>query len=311
MTTALATAADARYGDWLLNLLASVRRRSDVFDRLVAYDLGLTPFQRRLLNGMPGVEVRTVPAFSPHWRQGRTWKTWIWTHLDDADTVVWLDAGITVLRPLTDFLDQTSDRGYFVVSQGHRLGDSIPTEYYELYDLPADFGAHLSIASGILAFDRQSRFYQTVVTPTFDDALAGRSLGFSAAEVEKLNRGMDRLDEVVVRDCPLFRHEQTVLSIHFYEAIRNPYVNDVYKYGGWKSPRDHPEQVIWSHRRRGDLRFLPRAQYDVRTALVGLPWGAAMFLRRYARHQRRFLRPEVHAHLARRLLSMSRPRSQR
>jgi hypothetical protein len=310
VTTALASAADARYGNWLLNLLASVRRRSDIFDRLVAYDLGLTHFQRRLLDGMPGVEVRTVPPFSPQWRQGRTWKTWIWTHLE-ADTVVWLDAGITVLRPLSDFLDQAADRGYFVVSQGHLAGDSIPSDFYELYDLPPDFGEHVSIASGILAFRRDAPFYARVIVPTYEDALAGRSLGFSAGEVENLNRGLDTLDHVIVRDCPLFRHEQTLLTIHFYRSTTRPYVNDVYKYGGWMSPHDHPEQVIWSHRRRGDFRFLLRAPYQARTALVGLPWGAVTYLRAYAQRQRRFLRPAVYAHLARRVLSTSRHRSRR
>src|SRR5579859_6717098 len=113
--TAVVTGADARYGNSLLNLLGSIRRRSNIFDRVIAYDLGLTPFQRRALNGVRGVEVRTIPPFAPHWAQGFTWKTWIWTHVD-ADVVVWLDAGITVLRPLDDFISQILARGYFAVS---------------------------------------------------------------------------------------------------------------------------------------------------------------------------------------------------
>lgn len=310
MTTVLASAADARYGAWLLNLLGSVHRRSDIFDRIVVYDLGLTPFQRRLLDGVRGVDVRTVPPFAPHWRQGRTWKTWIWTHLDE-DTVVWLDAGITVLRPLTDFLAGSEERGYFVVSQGHLAGDSIPSDYYDLYGLKPELGEQVSIASGILAFRRDSSFYADVVVPTYEDALAGRSLGFSASEAAKLNRGLDRLDELVLRDCPLFRHEQTLLTIHFYRTTADPHVADVYKYGGWRTPRDHPEQVLWSHRRRGDYRFLPWVPYRPATALLGVPWGTAVYLRARARYERRLLRPAVHAHLARRLLSTLRLRSQR
>jgi hypothetical protein len=50
-------------------------------DRIVAYDLGLASFQRRLLEATLDVEVREVPLFVPHWRQGWTRKTWIWTHL--------------------------------------------------------------------------------------------------------------------------------------------------------------------------------------------------------------------------------------
>jgi len=275
MTVALASAADARYGNWVINLVGSVQRRSDLFDRMVVYDLGLTPFQRRLLSGMKGVEIAEVPPFVPHWRQGRTWKTWIWTHLE-ADTVVWLDAGITVLRPLTDFFAQSEERGYFVVSQGVAAGESMPSDYYALYGLPPSFADELSIAAGILAFRRDAPFFANVIEPTFEDAVAGRNLGFSAAEAVKLNHGLD-----------------------------------LYMYGGWKSPHDHPEQVIWSHRRSGDFRFLPRVRYRGRIAVVGLPWGTWMYLRNRARHYRWLLRPAVYAHVARRLLSTGRLRERR
>lgn len=301
MTTALASAADARYGTWLLNLLGSVKRRSDLFDRIVVYDLGLTAFQRRLLDGVRGVEVCEVPPFVPHWRQGRTWKTWIWTHLD-ADALVWLDAGITVLRPLTNFLEQIEERGYFVVSQGVENRECIPSDYYRLYDLPPSIGDKVIIASGILGFATTGDFYSRVIVPTYDDAVLGRTLGFSASEAPKLNRGLDRLDQLVIRDCPLFRHEQTVLSIHFYSSIADPHVDDLDRFGGWRSPRDHPEQVIWSHRRRGDLRFLPRVPYRTTVALVGIAWGAWRYLRAAARSHRWVLRPSVYAHLVRRLI---------
>lgn len=310
MSTVLASAADARYGKWLVNLVGSVQRRSDLFDSIVVYDLGLTPFQRWLLEHARGVDVRTVPPFAPHWRQGRTWKTWIWTHVD-ADTVVWLDAGVTVLRPLTDFLAQTQERGYFVVSQGVHAGACTPSDYYELYDLPAGFADRMSVASGILAFRRASAFYADVIQPTFADALLGRSLGFSKAELPRLNRGLDRLDEAIVRDCLLFRHEQTLLTIHLYRSTPDPHVNDLYKYGGFRSPHDHPEQVIWSHRRSGDYRFLPRVRYEPRAAAVGLAWGTGVYLRRLVRAHAWLLRPGLYATLIRRALTTGRLRSRR
>jgi hypothetical protein len=302
VTTALVSAADARYGRWLLNLLGSVQRKSNLFDRLVVYDLGLTSWQRRLLNGVIGVDVRTVPPFVPHWRQGRTWKTWIWTNVE-ADTIVWLDAGITVLRPLTELLTQSAERGYFVVSQNHPLRDSTPRDYYDLYDLPPGFGDQVSIAAGILAYRRDSSFYSDVIVPTYDDAVAGRSLGFSPGESEKLNYGLDRLDDLVVRDCRIFRHEQTLLGIHFYRATRDPHVNDLYRFGGWKSPHDHPGQVIWSHRRSGDFRFLPRIRYRPVIAPIGRSWGTAVYLRRLAVLYRWLLRPSLYTRRLRRIVA--------
>jgi hypothetical protein len=285
----------------LLNLLGSIQRRSNIFDRVIAYDLGLSALQRRLLDGVKGVEVRTVPPFVDHWRQGRTWKTWIWTHVD-ADAVVWLDAGITVLRPMDEFLRQIDERGYFVVSQGVPNRDCIPSDYYDIYGLSHTFDDEPTIAAGILGFSTHSEFFDRVITPSYEDALLGRSLGFSADEVQKLNKGLDRMQDVVVRDCRLFRHEQTLLGIHFYSSVADPHVNDVYEFGGWQSPKDHPRQVIWGHRRRGDFRYLPRIAYRPATALIGLPWGTAMYLRELYRHYRWIARPAVHAHLARRVL---------
>lgn len=63
MSTVLASGADQRYGDHLLNLIGSVKANSDLFDRVVVYDLGLSTRQRRLVNGVRDIEVRTVPPF--------------------------------------------------------------------------------------------------------------------------------------------------------------------------------------------------------------------------------------------------------
>src|SRR3954447_8195121 len=133
MASAFATAADERYGYHLLNLLGSLQANSDVFDRVVAYDLGLSEHQRALLDRVQGVEVRTVPPFVPHSNQGFTWKPWIWTHLDAGDVVFSLDAGATLLRSLRPALDAIRERGYWLVSQGGELRDIVPSEYFELY----------------------------------------------------------------------------------------------------------------------------------------------------------------------------------
>jgi hypothetical protein len=305
----LVSAADARYGKWLLNLVGSVQRRSDLFDAIVVYDLGLSRFQRRLLEGARGVQVREVPPFVPHWRGGRTWKTWIWTHTD-AETIVWLDAGITVLRPLTDFLDGVARRGYFVVSTGVANGPSTPSDYYSLYGLTPDFANEIAVTAGILAFSRSSSFYSDVIEPSFQDAILGRNLGFSPHEVSRLNWGLDELEQVVVRDCEIFRHEQTVLNIHFYRSTPHPHVSDLFEYGGFRTPHDHPNQAIWNHRRRGDYRFLPRVRYQPLSALVGIPWGTAVCARHLTVQYRWLLRPSFHASVGRRLLAATglRPR---
>jgi hypothetical protein len=296
MTRVVVSAADARYGPWLLNLIGSIQRKSNLFDRIVVYDLGLTPFQRRLVRGARGVELHSLPPFVPHWRAAFTWKPWVWTHVE-ADSVVWLDAGLTVLRPLTAFVEQIDERGYFVVSQGVKNRECIPPDYYDLYDVSPDIGETDVVAGGILGFSKDTAFYRDVIVPTYDDVLVGRNLGYSPGDAERLGVG-NAPGATIVRDCPLFRWDQTILNIHLYRSNPSPCVNDLDQFAGFRSPHDHPEQAIWGHRRRGDYRFLPRVTYRPTSALAGLPWGTYVYLQGRARHYRWLLRPSVYINAA-------------
>jgi hypothetical protein len=279
MTSAFASAADTRYGYHLLNLVGSVKANSDVFDRIVVHDLGLLSRQRELLEAVPGVEVRTVPAFAPHWAHGFTWKPWIWTSLD-ADLTFYLDAGATVLRTLEPALAQVEERGYFVVSQGGRLRDIVPSDYFDLYRLAPSSGERPYVAAGIIGFRRNHAFFERVISPTYEDCFRGRNLG--------------RLADPPIRDCRHLRGDQTLLNIHLVRGFPDAFVNDLHEYGGWRSPRDHPNQVIWNHRRRGSLRYLKRIRYTGRGALRARAYGALLQWRWWLKLHDRFLRPSTY-----------------
>ena len=290
MSTVFASAADARYGYHLVNLLASVRANSDVFDRIVVHDLGLTPHQRELVERLPGIELRTVPPFAPHWAQGFTWKPWIWTHLD-ADRIFYLDAGATVLRSLAPALEQIDERGYFLVSQGNELRDLVPSDYYELYDLDTAFTNRPYVAAGIIGFRTSGPFWKRVVLPTYEDCLAGRSLGFSADDTVRRNHGLAREESPPIHDCLNFRWDQTVLNIHLAKELPDAFVNDIDEYAGVRSPREHPHQVIWAHRARGDLRYLKRAPYAgpgaLRARLFGLRFQVRWWFKLHEKYLQR------------------------
>src|SRR5438045_3403327 len=134
MSTGPVSGASERYGLWLLNMVGSVQTNSPIFDRIVLFDLGLSPRQRRLVRAIQGAELRTVPPFVPHWREGRTWKTWIWTHVD-CERLLWLDAGLTVLRPLDALLAQIEERDSVVLSQPNPVADRIPADVSDPYRL--------------------------------------------------------------------------------------------------------------------------------------------------------------------------------
>jgi hypothetical protein len=299
MKIVFASAADARYGFHLLSMIGSVQANSDCFESIVVHDLGLTPQQRRLAESIDGVELHAMPEFAPHWAQGFTWKPWIWTHLD-AEAIFYLDAGATVLRSLSGVVEQIAERGYWVVSQGHEASALFPSLWYELYGIDRGAASRDAVAAGIIGFRTSGRFWDDVVVPTFEDCLAGRSLGFSAHEAERLNWGLARQESPPLYDAQVFRWDQSVLNARLLDAYPDDLViADLDEFAGFRSPRDHPRQVIWGHRRHGDYRFLARARYRGRARAE----AAAVALRLRSRIRlarlRRLLRPSLYAEKAR------------
>lgn len=293
MGTVLASAANERYGFHLLNMIGSVERNSDRFERIVVYDLGLTDAQRTLAHALRRVEVKTVLPFCPHWSKCFSWKPWIWTHLD-AEQLLWLDAGVTVLRPLDEMLAAIGRDGHFLVGQMHLLGEIVPSDYYDLYGLPRKLADREYAAAGIIGFRRDGEFFNRVVRATYDDVLLGRNLGFSATEVDHLNWGMTELAEPIVRDCLHFRHDQTLLNIHLALELPDAHLHDVHKYGGSLSPHDHPQQLIWNHRRGADFRYVSRASYRAPYGLLARRTQLSLRYGGWKMRNRRFFQPSAY-----------------
>jgi hypothetical protein len=301
MTDVLATAADASYGHHALNLIGSVKRNSDDFDRIEVFDLGLTRQQRSLLDAVPGVVVRPVPPFSPHWAQGFTWKPWAWMQVE-AERVFWLDAGASVLRSLSPALGQIGELGYFLVSQGGELGEIVPSDYFELYGLSNRIARQPYVCAGIIGFRPGADFFERVLVPTYEDCLAGRNLGFSPGELHSKNRGIGYMESPPLRDCGEFRWDQTILNLHIQLKAPEAVVADLDEYGGWRTPNDHPMQVIWHHRRRGSLRYLKWAPYTGARRWRLRAWGMWWQLRWWMELHRRFVDLTTYRLKIRRLL---------
>lgn len=278
MKIVLASAADARYGHHLLSLIGSVQTNSNIFDRIVVFDLGLSSQQRHLASSIDGVELRPIPRFAEHWAQGFTWKPWIWTHLD-AEAVLYLDAGSMVLRSLAEVVEQIDRLGYWVVSQGHYADALFPSDWYDLYGIDRERARRFAVAAGIIGFRTRGRFWDEVIVPTYEDCLAGRSRGFSPDEVDRINVGFGYDESPPLRDALVFRHDQSVLNARVLTSYPAVVVADLDQYAGFRSPHDHPDQVIWSHRRRGDYRYLAKAHYRGRARIEAIALHLRLRLR--------------------------------
>lgn len=289
MSTVFASAADARYGYHLVNLVGSLKANSDVFDRVVVHDLGLSSHQRALVDLLEGVEVRDVPPFAPHWRQGFAWKPWIWTHLD-ADRVFYLDAGATVLRSLAPAMEQVAEHGYFLVSQQNELRDLLPPDYVEHYGLDELLLRRPYVAAGIIGFATSGAFWERVIVPTYEDCLAGRSLGFSPGDLRR-NSGIAHEESPPIRHCRTFRWDQSILNAHLAKEMPDAPSAAIEEYAGVRSRHEHPRQVIWAHRARGDLRYLWRAPYtghgSLRARVFGVRFRARWWIKLHEKYLQR------------------------
>ncbi len=261
---AIATACDAKYFKSVLNLAGSLESSAGIKYQLYIYDLGLRPLQHWILKGLPNVTVSSVPAFTKYWKQCWSWKVWIWKYTP-GDNFLYLDAGVEVLRSLQPFVSLMDKYGYALVSQSdknhpHLVRDITPDDFFEKYKLDKKFANEPVIAAGIIGFNKHSKFYSSIIDKVYEAVKEGDNLGWSKSEMSR-NAGIHYMDNPPLRNCRLFRHDQTVLSVLVYK-YQNPLVlQQLEKFAGYKTPHDHPKQVVWHHRRQSKLPYIRTLRY--------------------------------------------------
>jgi hypothetical protein len=241
---ALATAADARYAPYLLNTLASMRRRFPQHPDVEVFDLGLSRSQRWELARVPWIRVRPVEAYVAHWRRNWSWKPWLLTKVEARFVLYFDSANFVILRPLEAWFLAARRHGYFVVANGQRMRDITPSDYWARFGL--DAGLHQAgrtFGAGLFAFDRASAAGDAV-REAFDRTCEGLTLGCSAQEESRV------FDRSVQRDCPCFRADQTVLNLAFRKHLGpSLLVRDQRRLTGLGGADDHPRQYVWYARR--------------------------------------------------------------
>jgi hypothetical protein len=223
----LITAASAAYGDALLAFLGSVSLNWPSAPDVLVSDLGLEDRTRDALRDA-GIQVKEVPPFVGHWRRHFTWKFWCWNDAPARD-VFYLDAGITVLRPLDEVYDALASLHYFVVPTYHSLPTTASEAACRGCGVDASFrDGKMTMAGGIFGFRKEG-----VMKQVLEEGLAVASD-----------------EEHVAATEPMHRHDQAILSLLLYKHLKHPLLADGITYGGWLSPEQTPIQGIWAHRKR-------------------------------------------------------------
>jgi hypothetical protein len=240
----IVTASDAKHAPYLLNAIASFDQTFPDRPRIIVYDLGLSTLARLELNRTTGIEVRPTPSFVPHWRLNWSWKLHALSH-DLTRYVLYLDLpNFVVLRSLATWFLSIRKNGYLVVSNGQRLGDITPSDYWSIHGLTAGESEYLeTFGAGIIGYDIQSPAY-AAIQKSLSGVRSKLNLGRSLHENNR------NYKPNIVRDCRSFRADQTLLNLNFrgifgeHLNIRRPS-----RYCGQGGPADHPDQYLWYARR--------------------------------------------------------------
>lgn len=226
MKSAIITAASESYAKQLLALLGSLESNWPSHPPVVVYDLGLPISVVDSLESR-NVEVRKVPEFCPHWRQHFTWKIWCWNNID-AESFLWIDAGVVVLSSLDEVFPHIKSTGYLVVPNYRLLVEEASEEACVGCDVDPSFReGKTTLAGGFIGFDKTNELILLILDKAMELAL-----------VENNIRATD----------PKHRHDQALISLLIYKNIQSPLMLDGNIYLGGPSPILVPGQKVWACR---------------------------------------------------------------
>jgi hypothetical protein len=269
----LATACDERYAKSALQLIGSIQKFSPIFDKIYLYDLGIPKHFAWCFKNIKGVEVRKVEKFKEDYLLHWGWKPWVFLNTP-GEIVVYLDAGVEALGNLQSVVDAVKQDDYFVVSQhgtlakGHTVEDIIPTDYYKKYKVPNTIKKKHVVAGGIVGFKSNSEF-RTILEETFQGVLEGDNIGWSVGDAQR-NVGINKITSYKPKDCPHFRHDQTLFNISFYKHIENPVIHDLQRYANIDGPNEVPGQLLWQSRWYSKYQYIDKLTYTKHTFLHNL-----------------------------------------
>ncbi len=240
------TAASNKFFPSLLNLIGSIRKFHPELPIFV-YDLGLAgPFKAEI-SSMPAVQICEIPKETAFWRSCYTWKASIFMS-PKSSLNLYLDAGNELLRPLDGMFDIIESQGYLAVEQRAPIRDILPSDYAELFGISDQVLEENAITAGIFGFRDSCEPIRRVISKLHAASMAGLCLGFSKMDGWK-NKGVNKTWHV--RDCKIFRHDTTLLSIFLRTEIDGLAVGKFELFGGSHS-KNYPGQYLWNMRMNYD-----------------------------------------------------------
>lgn len=203
------TVADTEYYEQAVNLIATLHQHNfPMLHHIAVFDIGLQQHQRDFLNSLAKVSVYDVEKKNPSMLQpfivrntgreaGRTargWYSWKPVVLKQAcdmfEDYIFIDAGISVTRPMDLLYAYLKQEGYFFVTCGHTIDQMVTTKVRDVFKLYGENNYVLDcfgLAAGYQGITR--KVYDQYIIPVYrladtitlfeDDGTAPKGFGWS------------------------------------------------------------------------------------------------------------------------------------
>lgn len=186
----ICTCADELYFEPLINLIGSIHKVDfDNLQEICVYDLGMTKEQRDKIGSIQKVNLYKVDMVNPkllkpviidvHGKSARGWYAFkpviIKQTLEKYESILYMDAGNTVLSSLLNLYKHIEENGHFILSGApHNLMDWITKRVIKHFDLESEKNKLIinngtkSISANIIGLSR--KYYNNLVLPMYNHA---------------------------------------------------------------------------------------------------------------------------------------------
>jgi hypothetical protein len=235
------TAADSDFFLKLVSLIGSIRQ-NDSKERLIRiWNIGLTKIQTDFLEKLEHVEIKGIHEFMKNWQTCYCWKIYIFKHIPE-DISFYLDTGMSVVKNLDCIENYINRKEFFAIGQGTKLFEATPDEYWELFDVDKEkFKNDEQFSAGLFGF-KKNKEMNKIIDEAYELTLKGYSLGYSEQELYR-----DKFNVNIVRKCPIFRHDQTLINLIYRKYLNTPDLSESNLFES-NILLKHPKQVLWWHR---------------------------------------------------------------
>lgn len=243
------TAANSLYFDTLVTLIASIHRTSyNTVDRIIIYDLGLNDDEIFIINSYDKCEVISFNLILPILPfddyllpKGHAYKCFCLYHAKDlGSNILWLDAGVMLLKNIQEIYDFINNENIFVVGDLHLNVNFTKPSCVNIMSATENELNDVQISSGILGYKSYGK-YQNLFNEAYEYSI---------------------IKDCVVGDENNHRHDQSVYSILVSRYGIKKYNIDIYGY--WTDSNRTLETAI----KNNAVIFVHRRGHNDKTGLI-------------------------------------------